>query len=314
MWIEIFQTGKHTDSSGNERDWSMADLAKIKESYDPAQHEAPVVIGHPLDNAPAYGWVKGLKLQGGKLLAQLGELAPEFVRMVQAGRFKKRSISLFADFSLRHLGFLGAVPPAVKGLVDVSFQGDQAALEIEFNEPDQPDEGVQPMKDYLMLADGRIFKVKAQRMIAMDDAEYQAWLSQGNQPEGVKSESIPSEKELQLQTQLVKLQKETRFTQARDFSQGLVAQGRLTPAQAQVIPALLVELEEEADQNFAEGGSPSLASRLKGLLAGLPLQGHFRVLGVGQGSASFQEDQLGQEIAQAAGCPTTVREERIFSK
>jgi hypothetical protein len=122
-WIEIFRTGTHTDAEGEEREWEENDLDRIVSSYNPAIHEAPVVIGHPETDSPAYGWVGALKREGEFLFAKLKDLAPEFVDWVKRGFYKKRSIALYPDLMLRHVGFLGAVPPAIKGLRDVKFQG-----------------------------------------------------------------------------------------------------------------------------------------------------------------------------------------------
>jgi len=121
-WIQIFKTGSHRDASGDEREWGKADLDRIVSLYNPAIHEAPVVIGHPEDNAPAFGWIEALRRDGEVLLAKLKDLVPEFMDMVKRGLYKKRSIALYPDLTLRHVGFLGAVPPAVKGLSDVRFQ------------------------------------------------------------------------------------------------------------------------------------------------------------------------------------------------
>ncbi len=131
MWIAVFKTGRHTDSNGNERQWTEADLDRIAAAYDPKEHEAPVVIGHPKDNAPAYGWVGRLKRTGGVLFADIKPTVAEFTNWLRAGLFKKRSMSLYPDMSLRHIGFLGAMPPAVKGLPDFVFNGFGAAY-IEF--------------------------------------------------------------------------------------------------------------------------------------------------------------------------------------
>jgi len=121
MWIEIFKTGKHTDSAGKEKEWTEEDLDRIVAKYDPSISEAPIVIGHPKDNAPAFGWVEDLKREGKILYAKLKDLVPEFVDMVRRGLFKKRSISLHPDLTIRHIGFLGAMPPVIKGLEDISF-------------------------------------------------------------------------------------------------------------------------------------------------------------------------------------------------
>lgn len=138
-WIAVFSAGTHTDSAGKSRTWTEADLDGIVASYDPNVHEAPIVIGHPRDNSPAWGWVEGLRREGGVLYARLGRLVPEFVQMIKKGMFKKRSVSLYADGRLRHLGFLGAKAPAVKGLPDISFhevdgEGAAATYEDPINE------------------------------------------------------------------------------------------------------------------------------------------------------------------------------------
>jgi cation transport regulator ChaB len=139
-WIPIFRTGRHTDSAGRTRDFTREDLDRIASQYDPASHEAPVVIGHPDENAPAYGWAEALKREGEILYARLKQLVPEFVNMVKQGRFKKRSISLYPDLSLRHIGFLGAAPPAVKGLPDVGFKSGEVAETYEFAGTDEEKE------------------------------------------------------------------------------------------------------------------------------------------------------------------------------
>lgn len=133
--VEVFRVGDHTDSAGRRRTFTEADLDKVA-AYDPAKHEAPMVIGHPRDNAPAYGWVERVYREGGSLKADFKDVAPEFADLVEAGRFKKRSISLYPDGSLRHVGFLGAVPPALKGLKDVQFAEGEAST-FEFEEPEQ---------------------------------------------------------------------------------------------------------------------------------------------------------------------------------
>ena len=58
-----------------------------------------------------------------------------FAEMVQAGRFPKRSAAFYPDGRLRHVGFLGAMPPAVKGLKNISFGNDDDAIAFEFDQP-----------------------------------------------------------------------------------------------------------------------------------------------------------------------------------
>jgi len=133
-WIEIFRTGTHTDSSGKTKTWTEKDLDQVVQKYNPAGHEAPIVIGHPKENDPAFGWIEGLKREGSLLLAKAKQVVPEFADMVKKGLFKKRSMSLYPDLTLRHVGFLGATPPAVKGLSDIAFKEGEEVIAYEFDE------------------------------------------------------------------------------------------------------------------------------------------------------------------------------------
>lgn len=135
MLIEVFRTGTHTDSSGNTRTWTEQDLDMIVKKYDPSNHEAPVVIGHPEHNAPAYGWVESLERKGRSLWAKIKPTVNEFVDWVKRGLYKKVSIALYPDLSLRHIGFLGAMPPAVKGLQPPQFSDSEfSEYTIEFRD------------------------------------------------------------------------------------------------------------------------------------------------------------------------------------
>lgn len=128
--IEIFKPGKHTAMSGEVIDFTAADLEATAKAYDPALWEAPLVVGHPKLNAPAYGWTKSLAFSG-TLNAAPHQIDPAFAEIVNAGRFKKVSASFFAPTSpenpvpgvyyLRHIGFLGAQAPSVAGLKSASF-------------------------------------------------------------------------------------------------------------------------------------------------------------------------------------------------
>ncbi len=129
--FEIFRTGTHTSLNGQTKDFSETDLDTIASSYDPQQHEAPIVIGHPETNAPAYGWIEKIKRVGDRLIAFPKQVSNEFSELVKTGAFKKRSISITPDLQLNHVGFLGAAAPAVKGLKDVEFV--ENVYELEFS-------------------------------------------------------------------------------------------------------------------------------------------------------------------------------------
>lgn len=133
-WIEIFRGGPQVDSAGRTHDGDNL-INQALARFNTAEHEPPVVIGHPADNAPAYGWVQALRktIKDGSavLEAKLGQVVPEFADLVLRGMFKKRSAAFYPDGTLRHVGFLGAAPPAVKGLADIGFRED-ADMSFEF--------------------------------------------------------------------------------------------------------------------------------------------------------------------------------------
>lgn len=137
--MPIFRAGRHTDGSGTTVELSAADLQAMAAAYDPALHEAPLVVGHPATDAPAYGWIGGLTVDDdGVLLATPRQVEPSFADLVEAGRYKKKSAALYppdhphnpkpGTWYLKHVGFLGAVPPALKGLGDAHFAADEVGV------------------------------------------------------------------------------------------------------------------------------------------------------------------------------------------
>ena len=143
--LTILKAGQHTDSSGQEIALDTAQLTEIAGSYQPEQHEAPLVIGHPHHNAPAYGWVRSLQVQGECLEAELGQVHEDAIGLVREGAFKKISASFYpaesplnptpGQMSLRHVGLLGAEPPAIKGLPAINFAETQSTT-IEWSAPE----------------------------------------------------------------------------------------------------------------------------------------------------------------------------------
>lgn len=140
--LQIFKAGKRTASDGRALTFTEADLKATAAAYDPALHEAPLVIGHPKTNDPAFGWTKSLAFgEGGLLVAEPHQVNPEFAELVNSGAFKKISASFYVPDSpdnpkpgvyyLRHVGFLGAQAPAVKGLKPAEFAADEKGV-VEF--------------------------------------------------------------------------------------------------------------------------------------------------------------------------------------
>jgi FtsZ-binding cell division protein ZapB len=119
--------------NGNVQEYTQADIRRIAKQYNEQaeneKHYAPIVVGHPATNAPAYGWIKKLHVKGGDLYAEPERVNPEFKKLVNSGAYRTRSAAFYADGKLRHVGFLGACPPAIKGLEDFAFaEGEDFAV------------------------------------------------------------------------------------------------------------------------------------------------------------------------------------------
>ena len=133
-WVEIFRGDKTVkDSDGIEHDGAVL-LETALKTFDPETHEPPICKGHPEDDQPALGWVEKLKRKGLILLAKFKQVDPVFANEVKEGRFKKRSASFYPDGRLKHVGFLGAVPPAIKGQADMVFKNGNSFFTINFKE------------------------------------------------------------------------------------------------------------------------------------------------------------------------------------
>ena len=118
-WFDVFRCGTHLDHSGKWRTFTEADIDRAIANYQ--SNSAPVVVGHPNLNTPAFGWIQQFRRQGPIVQARCSRVADEFADLVKRGLYKNRSISFNSDGTFRHVGFLGAAAPAVKGLEDIQF-------------------------------------------------------------------------------------------------------------------------------------------------------------------------------------------------
>ncbi|WP_431480830.1 phage protease [Pseudomonas thivervalensis] len=141
--LHIFKPGTHTAQCGTTYNFTEADLAATVAAYNPSLHEAPLVIGHPQHDAPAAGWVKSLSATTHGLIAEPQQIDASFAEQIAKGSYKKISASFYHPtaannpvpgvYYLRHVGFLGAQPPAVKGLRPIELAEGEPGV-IEFNE------------------------------------------------------------------------------------------------------------------------------------------------------------------------------------
>jgi len=290
----VFRTGTHRDSEGNERTWTEADLDRMVSTYNPARHEAPVVIGHPRDNSPAFGWVRGLQREDGTLYAD-ADLFPEFDEMVRKGLFKKRSISLYEDGTLRHIGFLGARPPAVKGLPDIRF-GEKEAVTIEVSGfSGNSREGGRRMKftewirqlagrEGVTLDDFPRDAAPSGQAAAFSEADVKAKIEAACKEERTKAEHEFAEGVRAREESLAAREQKVREKEAQSrkeriasFCEALAREGKLTPAMMTAGMGMTNFLESiaaiETPIEFAEGeekGGETPLEFMQRFLSGLP--------------------------------------------
>lgn len=129
-WIAAFKVGTWTSAEGRTIDYTEEDIDAIVDLYnnqdESDKRTAPVVVGHPETDSPAYGWIEAAKREGDVLWLKLVDMKDEFMQWVEDGHYRERSISLYANNLIKHLGFLGGVPPAVPGLPPVKLSNDAA--------------------------------------------------------------------------------------------------------------------------------------------------------------------------------------------
>lgn len=120
---------------------SVEVIKALAESYTGSGHDAPVVIGHPKDNSPAYGWVEALRETEGNLYADL-EVQDSLYDLIEKKVYPKRSVSFYLSEPplFRHLGLLGGQPPQVKGLEDIQLsESDSQLVTIDILDEPEPD-------------------------------------------------------------------------------------------------------------------------------------------------------------------------------
>jgi hypothetical protein len=142
--LHLARAGQFVDMHGSQVDLTPDLLSALAASYDPAIYQAPLVIGHPQTNSPAFGHLARLEATPDGLFGEPINVDPAFKAAVTSGRYPQRSMSYWpADHPssptpgqpyLRHLGVLGATPPAIPGLRGADLAGDDA-ITVEFSSP-----------------------------------------------------------------------------------------------------------------------------------------------------------------------------------
>jgi hypothetical protein len=322
--IEIFKVGKQTCSAGKTTEFTADTLRAAAASYNAMVAEggdtfkAPLVIGHPRDDAPAYGWVEKLAFneETETLLAEPGSVDEGLKTLVKEGKYKRVSASFYTPdapsnpakegFFLRHLGFLGAMAPAVKGLKAVSFSDADEGV-VSFGEDDKSAGVLQRLVNFVAKqfgqgqADAILFGEEVADAPAAepetaapaeavtikapptDFAEPATPVGQDAAVETAAQAPVTpaidfAEVEAKLaarETELAEREEAVRAAEIENFCEGLIADGRVVPGLKNTVTTLLKTLGQAGSIDFAEGEQKPAADLLKELLSSLPKAVHY---------------------------------------
>ncbi len=306
--IEIFRPGRHIDDAGNAHSFSEADVDGMVAAYDPARREAPLTVGHPKDNLPAYGWVQRLtKTATGTLAMTSRQVEPQFAEMVAAGRFKKRSASFYPPLApnnptpgkwyLRHVAFLGAQPPAIAGLKDIQFSEDDAGDAVSFSEPVSADQPQQEQDDMSKELQAQLDEATAQ-LKAANDARAKAEADATD----AKKKAEAATAEAASFAEKAKADRKAGFV---SFAEAQVSTGKLLPKDEAMAVATLEALADAQPVEFSEGDATrkvSPAQWLQDLIAAAKPVVSFGEFAGGQvpSGAGAAKGKTDAEIDQAA--------------
>lgn len=303
--VEIFRAGRRIADDGHAYDFSDADIDDVAASYDPALRAAPLVVGHPAADLPAYGWVAcaGAKpsADGRVLTVDTRAVEPAFAEMVRNERFPKRSAAFYppahpnnptpGKWYLRHVGFLGAQPPAVAGLKDIQFSEQDDAGVVCFSESPA---GNPPSQEKTTMDE--------ETRKRLEEAEAAAAAAKKAQADA-EAETKRAKEQM---AQFAEAQREQRHAAHVEFCEAAVKAARLKPTRKAATVAVLDQLAELKAVEFAEGDTTTRLSPVdvvKGLIldAAPPVQfGEYAPGGEGKARKDMSDSEVDKAAQQYA--------------
>lgn len=297
--LHIFKPGEWTTIAGEKIEFSEADLQATAKAYDPKLSKAPLVVGHPKTDKPAKGWTVALTANERGLFAAADKVDPEFAEAVRTGSWGTISAKFYRPtdannpvpgvWYLRHVGFLGAQPPAVKGLDDPEFsESDDGCVcfqeGVEFSEWDAATSANlwRNLREWLVgqfgmdTADKVVpgYDVRALEIGAQEEINEQR-AATGNSPafsehpaqKPPKESNVTEQEAAQLREQNAALQRQNeemrRTEQERlaeairqdnvAFAESLAKEARIPSAMQAQVAAIGAQLQTTPDVEFGEG-------------------------------------------------------------
>lgn len=301
-WCEICKTGKFKAKNGKLVEVTENDLDKIVTEFSAQTFPAPIVIGHPKDNSPAFGWVDSVKREGNKLFAKFKDVVPEFAELVNQKVYPNRSLAYYPNHTIKHVGFLGGTQPAIKSLAPYQFSEDEEAEIIEFSASDDYKfrtigNILQDLRDFLIerydieTADKLVSTWRIEDLKTIETAEAAVAFCESfektEEPEAeptVDEEppapELPAEFSEQINTanarianleaQIKQKEFEAKKKEHTEFCEGLVSEGKLTPANRATAMNLLELASNAGVYEFSECGEANAEEQVKQFLSASP--------------------------------------------
>lgn len=248
MLCQIFKTGKHKDSKGRIKEWTVEDLDKIVYQAKNVHKDSPICVGHPESNSPAYGWLTNVQRIGNGLYCGFKDVQKEFVEAVKKGLFKNRSLSLDGDLNIRHLAFLGAQAPAIKGLEPFCFADDDdktQTIEItDFSDIEDEDKSKNTENE-------------REKMEKLEDLQKQL---------DARNEQIEK-----LQKQIAQGEAAKKRQEFEDFCDKAIEKGNILPKHKECIVNILAACDDMKTFNFADCGEKSAVDTVKEFVGSLKI-------------------------------------------
>lgn len=271
--LEIFRPGTFISAEGATLTFSASDVAATVAAYDVKKHRAPLVVGHPKMDDPSFGHAISLSLSSSNVvLAEPANVEPSFADAVNNERYDSISASFWAPnnprnpvpgvYYLRHIGFLGAVPPAVTGLKQPSFADadDADLITINFADSQEPTMGTPTQAEL----------DKQKQKLEQEQASFAE-----QQSEQQKQAAALAAREKALAAKEAK----AREDEINSFAEGLIKSGKLLPVEKTGIVAVLASLPADQEVSFADGDGKTIsqpsADVLRDFLSKLPARVDF---------------------------------------
>jgi len=276
-WDELIYPGTFLSRSGELVEITPEDLDYMVATFVPSDREVPIVLGHPENDHPAYGWLERLRVnsESGYLEGKYKDIVKALIPMLQQKQYRKKSIGLYPDKRLKHVALLGAVQPAVPGLSDIKFNQEEDHILLEVVELS---EGESMSKEELQALLAEKEKALAAEKAKNKEFSSHAFVSEMELELSEKKKALAeTEKALELkQKEFSEYQGKQERKELESWIDTQVEAGKILPATKEngMLDFMCGIGSQEIE--FSEGGKQNPKAWFMDFVEGLPSHGLFR--------------------------------------